>query len=97
MRKLICILMITTLLLSSLTVFAGGIQPRIDCDHTYGTDDEVVRDQRTPCLLVVYTLKYCKECGKLVEKTSATYTYRHTWEEDMIDGKYHCVYCDATK
>ena len=82
----------------------GGIMPLVDCDHTYGFNYEVIRQEQIECCRVrTYYRNICKECGRAVGTSNSIttnsvhlgpYSYGYYWFPD--DGaKYYCKKCES--
>ena len=85
MKKLICALLVATMLLGSVAAFAGT------CNHKQGVTKETDTDPIDACHYNYIEYYYCKACGELVDTLIKT-RESHNYESEIIDG-VECQVC----
>lgn len=92
MKKFVCALMITTLLIGSVTAFAASCT---ECDFT-GTFGRVTTTKpKDSCHYYKIVTYYCPDCHA-EQGEDKTLITSHDWHVDIIDGREAkvCYKCD---
>ena len=96
MKKLICALLIVTMLLGSVSAFAA--KGYCDSCGYYGTYAYSKVPDWDGCECETTTNYYCADCGAY-QYSDVTTTYHHDWHDEIIDGREAqiCYGCDAVR